>query len=327
MNMLATGVTGYLGPARSNGGTAMNVLVTGVTGYVGSRLAARLQRDGHRVRGLSRRHSAAPPAGVTLLTGDAVSGAGLDRALQGVDVAYYLIHSMEPSSDGAFNVRERRAAENFARAAEAAGVSRIVYLGGLIPAGGPASAHLSSRFEVESVLLAARTCTVALRASIVIGAGSRSFRFLVKLVERLPVLAVPAWHTYKTNPIDERDVVEVLARAATADGVCERTLDVGGPDVVSYGQLIERIRDHMLLGRPTVSFRRLTLTPIASRISAVITGERHELIGPLMESLGGDLLVNDNAAVELLGVRMHSLDAAIEHALREWEATEPLAAR
>ncbi len=311
---------------RRRSGSAMNVLVTGVTGYVGSRLAPRLLRDGHRVRGLSRRQTAATP-GVTLLTGDAVSGAGLDRALDGVDVAYYLIHSMEPSSDGAFSVRERRAADNFARAAEAAGVGRIVYLGGLIPTGGPASSHLSSRLEVENILLAARPCTIALRASIVIGAGSRSFRFLVKLVERLPVLAVPAWHNFKTNPIDERDVVEMLARAATANGVCERSFDVGGPDVVSYGELIERIRDHMLLGRPTVSFKRLTLTPIASRISALIAGERHELIGPLMESLNGDLLIQDEAAVELFGVRMHSLDAAIEHALREWEAAEPLAAR
>jgi uncharacterized protein YbjT (DUF2867 family) len=168
---------------------------------------------------------------------------------------------------------------------------------------------------------------VALRASIVIGAGSRSFRFLVRLVERLPVLAVPAWHTNRTNPIDERDVIEMLARAADANGVCGESLDVGGPDVVTYGELIDRIRDHMLLARPTLRFKRLQLTPIASRISALIAGEQYELIGPLMESLEGDLLVADNRATELLGVRLHSLDAAIEHALREWEATESLAAR
>ena len=126
---------------------------------------------------------------------------------------------------------------------------------------------------------------MALRASIVIGAGSRSFRFLVKLVERMPVLAIPAWRTNRTNPVDERDVIEMLARAATADGVCGRSFDVGGPDTVSYEQLIHLIRDHMLLARPTVALGSLTLTPIASRISALIAGERHELIGPLMESL------------------------------------------
>jgi uncharacterized protein YbjT (DUF2867 family) len=305
---------------------AMNILVTGISGYVGSRLAPRLLRAGHEVRGLSRRPPA-PRPGATMFEGDVVTGAGLDRALDGVDVAYYLIHSMEPSTDGAFNVRERCGAENFARAAQAAGVQRIVYLGGLIPPRGPASMHLASRLAVEDILLNAAPCTVALRASIVIGAGSRSFRFLVRLVERLPVLAVPAWRTNRTNPIDERDVIEMLARAAGADGVCGAPLDVGGPDVVTYGELIDRIRDHMLVSRPTLNFKRLRLTPIASRISALIAGEEYELIGPLMESLEGDLLVADNRATELLGVRLHSLDAAIEHALREWEETESLAAR
>ena len=136
------------------------------------------------------------------------------------------------------------------------------------------------------------------------------------------MLVVPAWRTHRTSPIDERDVIELLARAATSDEVCGQSLDLGGPDVVTYGELIDRIRDHMLVDRPTISFRRLTLTPIASRISAVIAGEEHALIGPLMESLSTDLLPRDDRAVELLGVRLHSLDAAIEHALREWEATE-----
>jgi uncharacterized protein YbjT (DUF2867 family) len=304
----------------------MRALVTGVTGYVGSRLAARLLRDGYEVRGLTRGSSASVP-GVELATGDAVSGDGLERALHDVDVAYYLIHSMEPSRDGAFGERERRSAQNFARAAQATGVRRIVYLGGLIPEGGPVSDHLASRLEVENILLASSACSVALRASIVIGAGSRSFRFLVKLVERMPVLAIPAWRVNRTNPVDERDVVEMLARAATADGVCGRSFDAGGPDTVSYGQLVELIRDHMLLARPTVALGPLTLTPIASRISALIAGERHELIGPLMESLEGDLLVSGDSAAEVFGVRLHSLDSAIEHALREWEADEPLAAR
>jgi uncharacterized protein YbjT (DUF2867 family) len=308
------------------GCVAMNILVTGITGYVGSRLAPGLVRQGHSVRGLSRR-AAVAPAGVTMFRGDVVSDEGLNCALDGVDVAYYLIHSMEPSLNGTFDIRERQAAENFARRAREAGVRRIVYLGGLIPEGGPASTHLASRLQVENILLAEGPCSVAFRASIVIGAGSRSFRFLVRLVERLPVLAVPAWRTNRTNPIDERDVIEMLARAADAEGLCGESFDIGGPDTVTYGELIDRIRSHMLVGRPTVNFKRLRLTPIASRISALIAGEQHDLIGPLMESLEGDLLVADNRAAELLGVRLHSLDAAIERALREWEATEPLAAR
>lgn len=304
----------------------MNILITGITGYVGSRLAPRLLRDGHAVRGLSRREGV-DAREVPLVQGDAVSGAGLDRALDGIDVAYYLIHSMEPSLDGTFAQRERIAAENFARAARAAGTPRVIYLGGLIPAGGPASEHLSSRLEVERILLEGAPCSAAFRASIVIGAGSRSFRFLVRLVERLPVLAVPAWRTRRTAPIDERDIVELLARAATSAEVCGQSLDAGGPETVTYGELIERIRDHMLVGRPTIGFKRMTVTPIASRIAAVIAGEEYELVGPLMESLGEDLLASDDRAARLLGVRLHSLDSAIEHALREWEATEPLAAR
>ena len=320
----------------------MNILVTGITGFVGSRLVPRLERDGHSVRGFSRRPPEASPNDppiapptTTILTGDAVTGEGLADALRDIDVAYFLIHSMEPvagtaSADGAaaaFGARERRAAENFARAAREAGVSRVIYLGGLVPAGGPASAHLASRLAVEEILLSATPCSVAFRASIVIGAESRSFRFLVRLVERLPVLAVPAWRTHVTTPIDERDVIEMLARAATRDEVCGQSLDLGGPDTVTYGELIGRIGDHMLLARPTIAFKRLTLTPIASRVSALIAGEQHELIGPLMESLEQDLLPRDNRAVELLDVRLHSLDAAIEHALREWETTERLAAR
>ncbi len=304
----------------------MEVLLTGISGYIGSRLAPALARAGHTVRGFSRRAGDAPP-GVRMFGGDAVSGDGLDEALAGAEVAYFLIHSMEPSADGPFSQRERRAATNFGRAAARAGVQRIVYLGGLLPAGGPASPHLASRFAVEEILREQVPGTVALRASIVIGAHSRPFRFLVRLVERMPVLALPAWRTHRTSPIDERDMVAFLVRAAAHEGVTGQTLDVGGPDVVSYCELLERIRDVMLIDRPILPLGRLTVTPIASRVAAVIAGEQSELFEPLMESLNEDLLPRDQRAAEILGVRVHSLSAAIEHALREWEREEPLAAR
>jgi uncharacterized protein YbjT (DUF2867 family) len=303
----------------------MNVLVTGITGYMGSRLAPRLARDGHVVHGFTRRSDASVQFPVT--RGDLVSGEGLQEAFEGVDIAYFLIHSMETSPDDSFPARERRAAENFARAAREAGTGRVVYLGGLAPAASSASVHLRSRLEVERILLKASPCSVALRASIVIGAGSRSFRFLVRLVERLPVLAIPAWGTNRTAPIDERDMTELLARAATSDAVCGQALDAGGRDTVTYDELIDRIRDSLLLNRPALRLRRLTLTPIASRVSAVIAGEDPALIGPLMAGLDGDLLPRDDRAARLLDVRLHSLDAAIEHALAEWEASESLAAR
>ncbi len=305
----------------------MKVLVTGISGYMGSLLAPRLQREGHSVRGLAR-----DPRRVTVqvpvVKGDALSGAGLDRALDAIDVAYFLIHSMEPAVDqDRFAVRERMAAERFASAARRAGVGRVVYLGGLVPEGGPRSDHLTSRLEVERILMEAIPDSVTLRASIVIGARSRSFGFLVRLVERMPVLAIPAWRKHRTQPIDERDMVSLLVAAAASPAVAGRSLDAVGPDIVSYGDLIDRIADLMLIDRPAVRLTRFSLTPIASRIAAIIAGEQPELVEPLMESLESDLLPRDAIATELLAVRLHSLDAAIEHALREWEATQALAAR
>ncbi len=323
----------------------MRILITGVTGGIGSRLAPELLRAGHEVRGLTRRgdlETAMPvPPGLELVTGDALTGAGLSDALRGVEVAYYLIHSMEPGDGEAFDERERRTAENFAAAARESGVGRIVYLGGLVPQHAAAaeassseetvapglSDHLASRLGVERILLAAVPNSVALRASIVIGSRSRSFRFLVRLVERLPALVIPAWGEHSTAPVDERDVTACLARSAASQAVAGRSLDVAGPETVTYTELIERIRDHLLLSRPTVTLRRLTLTPIASRVSAVIAGEQHALIGPLMEGLTTDLLPRPELATVLLQVRRHTLDSAIERALRDWELTEPLGGR
>jgi uncharacterized protein YbjT (DUF2867 family) len=306
-------------------GDVVKVLVTGISGYVGGALAPRLVREGHEVVAFTRDRRRVALE-IPIVEGDVLTGAGLEEALDGVSVAYYLIHSMEASADGPFAEREKTGAKRFAAAARAAGVKRVVYLGGPVP-DGTASAHLTSRLTVERILLEAIPDSVALRASIVIGAHSRSFRFLVRLVERLPVLAVPAWHANRTAPIDERDVLSLLVAAASSEAASGRSLDIAGPDVVSYGELITRISDLMLVGRPTVNFRRLSVTPIASRVAAAIAGEQPELIEPLMESLATDLLPRNDEAAPLLGVRLHKLDAAIEHALAVWERTEPLAAR
>ncbi len=320
----------------------MEILLTGATGFVGSLLLPRLLSDGHDVRAFSRHPDrlAAPaaPAGARAkaLRGDAITGEGLERALRGVEVAYYLIHSMEPSPGGvSFVARERIAAGNFAAAAAAAGVRRIVYLGGLVPRWEDVSAasgervrrsrHLASREEVERVLLSAVPDSLALRASIVIGARSRSFRLLVRLVERMPVLALPAWQRYRTQPIDERDMIEMLLSCATSK-LSGEVLEVGGPDVVSYGEMLERIAELMIVGRPAVRLG-VNMTPLAGRLAAAIASEDPELVVPLMEGLQGDLLPRDDRAAERLGVALHSFDSAVEHALAEWERAEPLAAR
>jgi uncharacterized protein YbjT (DUF2867 family) len=342
----------------------VRILVTGASGFVGSLLTEALLRDGHSVCAFGRdagrieralsgnervceqdaatfdgpRSLDCEPAAqraLELIEGDALTGAGLGAALHDAQVAYYLIHSMEHGAGGtSFEDREHTSAANFAAAAQAAGVERIVYLGGLVPhwdgpgspdLARPASRHLASREEVEKTLLEAVPGSLALRASIVIGARSRSFRLLVRLVERMPVMTLPSWERFRTQPIDARDVIAMLV-AAARPGAPSGSLEIGGPDVMSYGEMIDRIAELMILHRPTLRLG-VSMRVISSRVAAAIAGEDPELIGALMEGLKGDLLAAHGDAARLLDVRLHRFDAAVEHALSDWERSEPLAAR
>jgi uncharacterized protein YbjT (DUF2867 family) len=301
-------------------------LVTGATGYVGRRLIERLSDDGREVRALARDPARVEPRpGVETVRGDLVSGEGVDAALEGCKTAYYLVHSMEAGEDG-FASRDRRAARNFVRAAEAAGVERAVYLGGIVPADGPHSAHLRSRLEVEDILLEGLPRSTALRASILIGAHSSSFRILVRLVERLRVLPFPAWQARRTRPIAGRDAIEYLALTPARPGAEGRSLDIVGADALSYGQMIERIAD--LMGVARVPLRlSVTQTPAASAVVSALTDQPLELVRPLMESLEHDLLPRNDEAEEIYGFRPLPFGRAVERALAEWERTEELAAR
>jgi uncharacterized protein YbjT (DUF2867 family) len=310
-------------------------LVTGGTGYVGSRLLRRLVEEGRPVRAFARRPELLDH--VEEVRGDLLTGSGLEEALDGCSTAYYLVHSMEAASNGDFAGRDRRMAENFGEAAARAGVERIVYLGGIVPADGPDAAgrdprsplspHLRSRLEVEEILLSAVPASTALRASIVIGAASSSFRILVRLVERLRVLPMPGWRNNRTQPVDERDVIEFLARTPEVPDAAGRSLDVAGPDVMTYGRMIERIAEALGVGRLPLGFTR-SLTPPASAVVAAVTGQPLELVRPLMESLESDLLPRDgHEASTIYGLRPHSFARALDHALAEWERAEPLGAR
>jgi uncharacterized protein YbjT (DUF2867 family) len=319
----------------------MRILVTGATGFVGSTLIPRLLAARHDVGAFARdpsRLPALPARPLRCFRGDLLTGDGLAAALESVEVAYYLVHSMErPKLDttrpgtaqdvarASFELREQQAALTFVEAARVAGVSRIVYLGGPVPPGA-GSKHLRSRLDVEGILLDAIPDSVALRASIVIGARSRSFRLLVKLVERLPVLALPAWRTNRTAPVDARDAIEMLLAAASDRSVGGRRLDAAGPETLTYEQLLARIADEMLVSRPRLPVG-VNATQIAGRIAAALVKEDPDLVVPLMQSLAGDLLPGGDDAARALGVPLHGFNAAVEHALREWEADEPLAAR
>jgi uncharacterized protein YbjT (DUF2867 family) len=308
----------------------VQVLLTGASGAIGAALAPRLAAAGHSVRAYARDPARVTAPGIDeVVRGDALTGSGIERALAGADVAYYLIHSMETAGAGAgdFAARERTAVERFARAARVAGLRRVVYLGGLVPDGARPSPHLASRLAVEEALLESAPEAVALRASIVIGATSRSFRFLVRLVERVPVMPLPAWRLRRTRPVDVRDVLALLLAAGTSDAVTGRlSLDTAGPDTVTYEQLIDHIRDELLVARTALRLP-FSLTPVASVVAAAIAGEDPALIGPLMEGLEEDLLPRDDRVWELFGVRPHPLQAAIAHALAQWEASEELRAR
>jgi uncharacterized protein YbjT (DUF2867 family) len=291
----------------------MPELVTGATGYVGGRLIERLLSEGRAVRALARNPSRLEaPAEVEAIKGDLATGRGLERALDGVSVAYYLVHSMEPAAGagGDFASRDRIAARNFAEAAE----------------DGELSPHLASRLEVERILLDARPRSTALRASILIGARSSSFRILVRLVERLRVLPFPAWRDHRTQPIDERDAIEYLARTPFTPAAEGKSLDIAGPELMSYGEMIERIADLMGVGRTPLRLNA-SATPLASAVVSAIVEQPVELVRPLMYSLQRDLLPRNDAARELYALRVHSFDRAVERALADWEQREELSAR
>jgi uncharacterized protein YbjT (DUF2867 family) len=303
-------------------------LITGATGYIGGRLMRRLIVDGRDVRALARRPERLAGEPVEVVQGDVIAGEGLREALEGVSTAYYLVHSMAQGAgpNGGFADLDRRAADNFARAAQESGVDRIVYLGGLVPQGRAISPHLSSRLEVERILLDAIPDSVAFRASIVIGAGSSSFRLLVRLIERLRVLPLPGWREHRTQPIDERDAIEYLAAARVTPAAAGGSWDIVGPEVVTYAEMIERIAELMGVGRVPVGLK-VSLTPPAAAVVASVTGLDLELVRPLMESLEYDLLPRNNDAAHVFGIRPRPFDRAVEHALAEWETMQPLAAR
>jgi len=282
--------------------TAGRVLVTGATGYIGGRLAPRLLEAGYRVRVLARSPDKlrdVPWADdVEIVRGDLTDPASLREACRDVDVLYYLVHSMGGRDE--FVEAERRAAENVAAVARESGVSRLVYLGGLHPVSGQLSPHLSSRAQVGRILLESGVPTLVLQAGVVIGSGSASFEMIRHLSNRLPVMTTPRWVNNRIQPIAVRDVLHYLVAAADAPLPRSGTYDIGGPDVLRYGEMMQQYSEVAGLVR-----RRIVVLPVLTpRLAGLWIG----LVTPIPPGLG-------RALIESLGsdavMRNHDIDAVI----------------
>jgi uncharacterized protein YbjT (DUF2867 family) len=270
------------------------VLVTGATGYVGGRLLAPLLHRGHTVRALARSPDPDVPRGVEVHRGDVVAGEGLDAALDGVAVAYYLIHSMGrgSGSTSGFAERDRTAAANFGAAAARRGVGRVIYLGGLEDIDDDASAHLRSRREVAGILHEHVPGTVHVRAAMVIGAGSASFVMLKGLVERLPVMVVPRWLDTRTQPVAIADVVATLVGLAEhPDPPAE--VQLGGADVVTYREMMSRYARATGRRPPAVVKVPLLSPGLSSWWVSLVTPVELGLVRPLVQGMASEMVVRE----------------------------------
>ena len=290
--------------------TSSLTLITGAAGFVGGHLLERLQGE-RPLRCLIRAGEQLERApGREIVVGDLSDGASLASALDGVDCAYYLVHSMEAGADEDFAARDRSLAHNFAAAAADAGVRRVVYLGG-IEADGESSEHLDSRHEVEDILAGFGGEFVAVRAAMIVGAGSASFSALAQIVDRLPVLALPSWRDRCCQPVALRDVIEVLA--ACTD-IAPGGYDVGGPDRMTFEAMTETIAGLQGHRRPSVDLP-FTSARLEGAVAALITDQDRELLTPLMAGLDADLVVEDNALQTVFSITPTPFTDAAREAL------------
>jgi len=299
--------------------TPMRVLVVGATGFVGRRLVDRLVELGHEVVAFSRSASRGTfPAGVELFEGDLKEIDSLDGLCEGIDVAYYLIHSLTGAD---FAGDDRTYARRFAEIASAAGVDRVVYLSGISGDGVGLSPHLASRREVETVLAEGTYDLTVLRAAVIIGSESASFRILNDLTDRLPVMLVPQWVRTPCQPIGIRDTISYLVGVLGVDETRGRTYDIGGPSVWSYESLLQ------LTAREKGKRLRILAVPVmtpelSSHWLRLTTDVQYEIARALAESMRNPVTVDaDRDLQAVVPITQTPIETAVREALAELEPT------
>jgi len=293
----------------------MQILVTGATGFVGRSLVPALLEAGYDVRALTRDRStgrARLDDRVEVVEGDVLEPESLAGVFADVDLAYYLVHSLGAGAE--FEAKDREAAANFADAASEAGVERVIYLGGLGETGTDLSPHLKSRQEVETYLAEGDYELTTFRAAIIVGAGSESFEMVRQLVTRLPVMITPRWVRTPSQPIAIRDVIEYMVQAIEVPETAGRTLEIGGPEILSYEEMMRRTA--AALGRRLYILPVPVLTPKLSVYWIdLVTNPPPSISHPLIEGLRNPVVVTDHTAEELLDVELTPFDEAVERAV------------
>ena len=293
------------------------VLVAGATGYSGGRLASKLREDDVAVRCLVRDPAKAGELeriGCEIVRGDVLEAESLPPALEGIEAAYYLVHSKGRGAGADFADRDARAAANFGEAAAAAGVKRLVYLGGL---GEPGSEHLRSRQHTAEILERSGVPLTYFRAAAVIGSGSESFRVVYYLVKRLPAMVTPRWVSTKTQPIAIADVIAYLRAAPEIEAAAGREIEIGGPEATTYGGMMKEMA-RALGRRPPVQIPVPLLTPqLSSLWIGLVTPVDVGVARPLIEGLATETIVADRSGMELFEVEPTPLDQAMRAALAE----------
>jgi len=300
-----------------------SILVTGSTGFIGSKLVEKLTQNGYSVKGMSRRQIP-DKQGVKYVKADAFNPNELETCLEGVEIAFYLLHSMEGDKKNwqEFASREKIQANNFLKAATIAGVKRIIYLGGLVNESLDLSPHMKSRKEVGEILSSGIIPVTQFRASLIIGAQGGSYAMLRYLVERLRIMVCPNWVKSQAQPIALDDVVQYLTECLGKPQTVDKIFEIGGPDKMTYEELMRVYSAYLGKNLFVLQIPFLT-TRLSSYWVDLITPVKASLARPLIDSLVHDTIVTDDSITKIIPIRLKSVRESIEIATKEMKKNPP----